>query len=426
MARAAAPAARAGATRSRRRRRPADDEVYRRSDIEAKLQCLVFEGDESGDAAFGTVFHDAMKLMLQHLRAVGLESDWDAIPRITRQAFFGRANGLHPDRLEEVEALLSHVAHTRLADLRTLMTLEDRIVVATGLHNPVTGARMLVSGQPDRLDRVDGGDPDDDPSEVRVTDYKTWRAVTDNTFQGRFYACLVFAKYPSVEWVTTAFDYVRPAVRGANGDGSAFELTYERGELDGWWQGMLKGFAERLGQPRKPTGCRACQYCRLRSSCGGSLAPYRDMPEGVDAAEVLFREWVRAEQAAKSRKGALAAWFEQTGRDPESWGGFRVGWMEPEKPQWKVTDPLGVVKGMEAAGLNGKAALVTWIDPKAVPYHVKPALVTLGVAKYVYSEAEFKRRVDKGPGRNRSERELVNQLLANDADSGEGDDDEHA
>lgn len=412
------PAARKTTGARRPRRHHASIETYRRSTVESVIQCNAYEGDRSLEAGAGTAFHTAVKAYWLHCQARREESDLSAIVPIARRAFLTPEVGLHPDLLDDLVELFDHFARSHLAELDTLLRLEDTIEADPGLTNPITGAAIRFTGTPDRLDRLDGGDPDDDPTWVAIGDYKTNRAVVNNMFQGRFYALLVFLTMGTVDRVTTRFDYVRfPHVRGlrqAGAQNGVIEIDYWREEVeDGWlgewWETIKLLFLEKLTAPVEPQGCAACEYCRKRTTCGGVLTPYTGTPITVEEAHALYRDWLRAKQVERTRWKALEGFFRITGTPAQHWEGDDVGFQRPREPRLVVTDPLAVVTHMEALGMDGRGALYTAIDKRKVPAAIHPSLVEVGAARREPGDLAFKRRRHQ-EAQNEGEGRLLDRL----------------
>jgi hypothetical protein len=283
--------------------------------------------------------------------------------------------------------------HTHLADLSTLMWIDGKPALEHTLRADVGWA--IATATADRLDRMDGDDPDDPPRVIMSTDYKTQWAATPHLFQGRTQAQLAFLTWPDLEefhWMPDPFKLRADPKEGA--------IVYQRGDLDDWWQetiiGVQQRYELRMSGRARPTGGTACQYCALRPTCPQALPVARGIPENRDQFEELFGEWIRMEQAAKIRKDSLAAWARD--RAPLQIGGYEVGFLEPREPQWKATDPLGIVQHLDALGMDGKAALFTSIDKSKVPSYVKEGLVEAGVARFELGKPVFKRRRLGAPG----------------------------
>jgi len=408
--------------------RPAPDpEFWRRSKVEAFLQCTTYENDESNAAQLGTAFHHAAKLYWRLCLDQGVQSDWDSVNRIAAQAF-AATGGLHPDQLDELVDLLEHFAHTRLVEPDAVVALEEPLVVPSGLTNPRTKAPIFWRGQPDILLRELGGDPDEDPVHLVLRDYKTHRALVYNLFQGRFYAMLVFLAYPYVELVTVQFDYVRSYVQGRERD-EPVELHYERGELDPWWALVGDMLLQRLAMPPEPTGCLACEYCRRRHDCGKAIEPFRSLPENMDEAIAMARQKLRAGQVTRSANARLKAFMTNRPKVEIDLGAGQVmemGNMKPVKPTLRTRDPLELVTHLTALGLRGADFLVTWADVKKIPKALVPGLLEAGVLYEDGGQESFKLRKAPASKQNASElklAEVAGKVEPGDADAAtEGED----
>jgi hypothetical protein len=359
----------------------------RRSLMERLIACAVSESDQGENTSYGIYVHDCIYEYLLSCVQHNQESRWTDLERIVVNQFYRVPRGLGPQFLDEARALLDQFAHTHLADLHTLLWVDGKPALEHTLRTDIGWA--VVHATADRLDRIDGDDPDDPPRIIMSTDYKTQWAATPHLFQGRTQAQLAFIVFPDLEefhWMPDPFK-----LRTLPQDGT---IVYRRGDLDEWWKETLNGVKVRwdlrLSGRAVPTGGSACQYCALRYTCPQALPVARGIPENREQFEELFGEWVRLDEAAKIRKAGLAVWAKD--RAPIRIGGYEVGWLVPLEDQWKASDPMGIVSHLDAAGLDGKSALVTWIAPDKVPYDQKPALVAAGVARYERGPASFKRR----------------------------------
>lgn len=376
----------------------------RRSLMERLIACAVSESDQGENTSYGIYVHDCLYAYLLACVAHNEQTRWSDLDAIVTEQFYRIPRGLSPAHLDEARQLLDTFAHGHMANLQTLLWLPHyepnganewttdsipRPALEYTLSADVGWA--VINGTVDRLDRLDGDDPDDPPRIIQATDYKSQWAATPHLFQGRTYAQLAFLQpwadgLEEFWWMPDPFRLRR--------DPNESVIVYKRGDLDAWWEETLHGVRQRwelrLSGRAVPTGGSACQYCALRYTCPQSLPVARGIPENREQFEELAMEWTRMTESAKIRKQGLEAYAK--GRAPVLINGFHYGYMTPLEPQWKATDPMGIVTHLDAAGEDGKAALVTWIAPNKVPYDQKPALVEAGVARYEMGPAQFKRR----------------------------------
>ena len=362
------------------RRPPTEKPTYRRSEMQALIQCNAYVNDHSVEAAEGTFVHEFIWRYWKHALAVNDESDWDAIDRIVTDLWLSRPWGIHPDSFDDLYQMCDVFARTHLAELDTLVALETT--------EPADFGWVIIHGTMDRIDRVmePDEDPSDPPMHLKVTDYKTDRGKVrgddePHKFQGRTYAQILFAKYPHLQYVTTAFDYLK--LRGG-----PIEVTYERGVLDGWWTLQLEALRARVTQPKQPTGCVACQFCRMRMDCAAGLTEYQRTPSSREELELLGQEWNILEAARTTRRKTLETAFLQ--RPAMVIGGFEMGNLPPRQEKWVVTDKLEVQKQVMAANLPDPMYIA--IDKSMVPAGMKRGLVGTGAAKYDLGPPSFKRR----------------------------------
>jgi len=350
--------------------------VVRRSLAQAWLSCTEYESDAGENAAFGTVAHDAIQRYTLSCLAHEEETRLGDVDRLAREAFFGVARGLSPHRLDDVRNLLDRFAHTHTANLDTLMHVEYTLTTEVPF--------AILTGTVDRLDRTDGGDPDDPPTELTVIDFKTQWGQEDFSFQMRWYAALACLEWPSVRQVTTEIDYVRmDALRQVE--------TYDRNQLLAWWDDILYGLQQRLEGPKgTPTGGAACQYCRKRMRCAASSSLSRAVPESESQAQELFQDLVRFEHAVEEHRKGLQAYFND--RPPFVWQGFELGFLRPREEQWRADDPEAVKQFLDSKGLEGDLALITAVDAKKVSPALQREMVEAGIATYRLGEAQFKHR----------------------------------
>jgi hypothetical protein len=343
---------------------------------QAWLSCTEYASDIGENAAFGQTFHDAVHQYLLTCQAQGEETRLEDVDRIAREAFFREARGLAPARLADIRDLLDRFAHSHAANLDTLFKVEYTLTTEVSF--------AILTGTVDRLDRTDGGDPDDPPTEIQVRDWKTQWAQEDFSFQMRWYGALACLEWPSIRQVTTEVDYVRvDALRQVE--------TYDRDQLLTWWEDVLYGLQQRLEGPKgTPTGGAACQYCRKRMHCAASSSLSRAVPENESQAQELFQDFIRFEHAVEEHRKGLQAYFND--RPPVVWQGFELGFLRPREEHWHADDPRAVKKFLDNQGLEGDLALVTAVDAKKVAPYLQKEMVEAGVAAYRLGEPQFKHR----------------------------------
>lgn len=377
--------------------------IFSRSHVEAFLQCVQFRDDHSPEAAYGTAVHDAVHMYWQLCIATHEESRLGDVDRIVRDAFF-RSEGNDPERYEEARSLVYEFVSSRLLDAGQLLVVDRLPAIEFSLR--ADNGWCWLTGRVDRLNRTDGEDPDDAPRIIRVKDYKSgWQPtggarldgapsngstrVIPHEFQRRFYACLAFNDprinpRGELEAVETEIEFMRY-------HGEPEVITYERGELDAWWEDVRWALAQRW-QDRKapPTGCNSCQFCADRITCGAATTEARAIPTDLEQARHLASDWIRTTARAKGQRAALLGFMQE--RDPIVVGGLEVGFLRPRKATWKASKPLEIVTHLNAAGMAGDQVLFTAVDPRKVPDVLKAPMVEAGIARWEPGAPEFKAR----------------------------------
>jgi hypothetical protein len=361
--------------------------VLRRSFLASLLGCAVYEPDTGENAAFGIAAHDAIHAYWHQCIAAGEESRLGDVREIVAQVL-RLPRGLSFDRRDDLLELLDQFARTHLAELDALLWVDGRPAIEYELRADVGWA--VITGQPDRINRVDGGDVDDPVEGVSCPDYKTsWQTSDDHLFQGRTYAQLAFLRWPSLQ----TFEWMPDPLYARH---DPVPLLYVRGQLDEWWEDML-GSARAIWELRqsgraRPTGGSPCQYCDLRFACPGATLDAQLTPENDEQANEMAMSWLQAKEGLKAQRKGLAQYTARR-KKPLTVNGKLVGWMTPDEARWVASDPLGIVSHATAAGYQGaKDWVVTWIDPRQVPKELKPALVEAGKARYELGPPQFKDR----------------------------------
>jgi hypothetical protein len=351
--------------------------VIRRTMLQGLLSCTEWASGESEQAAFGSAMHDAIAAYLLSCKAHREESRLADIDELARDAFFRKARGLDPSRLDEFKALLDRFARTHTADLHSLIHLEHTLTTDEGF--------AILTGTVDRLDRIDGGDPDDPPTAILIRDWKTSWAPEPHAFQLMTYSALACKTWPSVQLVATEADHFRL------GSAGVIRAEYYREWLLEWWDDIIFGLRARLDGPTgTPTGGAGCQYCTKRFSCAAAIAPHNLSPENEEQAIEIFQTAIRHEAALDESKKALKAYFGD--RDPAVWEGLEVGFLSPRDPSFKVGDIEAFRGAMKGLGLDPEPAIHASVEIKAVPSVVRPQLIEAGAAQMTLGDPAFKWR----------------------------------
>jgi PD-(D/E)XK nuclease superfamily len=354
-----------------------DKPTLRRSEVQAILACTSYESGPSPNAALGSVVHDAIAAYILTCRTAGEETRLDQVEQLATEAFFRIPRGLDAGRLEEARMLLDRFARTHVAELATLLHVEKTLTHDVGF--------ALINGTVDRIDRADGGDPDDPFTEILISDWKTSWAVEEHAFQMMFYAALACHTWPSVEAVTTRVDHFRL------NDGIV-EASYTRGWLLQWFGDIMVGLQKRLTEPKgEPTGGVACQFCAKRLTCGYAIAPFNAVPENDGQVEEIIQDWIRLDAAELETRKVLETYF--SARLAMEVNGLEVGWLEPHDPVFRAVADVDTI---EAAAKGLMLDLEQLVEKKlrsrGVPMAAKRALVDAGVAEFVPGPATFKAR----------------------------------
>src|ERR1043166_1306529 len=229
--------------------------VIRRSLAEAPPGCPRFPMEDSERLAFGQAFHTYAASYILHCQALGEESDLTAVFELARDAW-ARTRGLNQERCiqpqdgsrdAEFFDLCHRFSEANLAGLDTLQHVEHTLTYDVGFP--------LLTCTLDRLDRVDAGDPDDDPTWLLVRDWKTELGEMEHGFQIRWYTQMLFLTQPGLQNVD--FEVV-PVRRGRPYDA----ITFQRGDLETWWNMVMQALQEVLESPMAPPyGGAQCENC---------------------------------------------------------------------------------------------------------------------------------------------------------------------
>jgi hypothetical protein len=289
----------------------------RRSLAEGLVCCPQFRMEESEALAFGQAVHTFAAAYTRHLQAAGLDSDLAMVTALSSDAW-ARTLGLRQERWDEFMELCDLFARSHAIRVETILTVEQPLIRDVGF--------AIVNCTPDRVDRLDDGDPDDDPTWLGITDYKTEEGEMDHAFQERWYVHQAFQEWPAVRWIDFAFDFLRhpcePEVR-----------RWVRGETDIWWETQMQALRLRLLAPdAPPRGGPACDSCALRRDCGAALTRAAAIPRSDEEADVLLEEHHRMHAGAALRWDALEAYYR--GRPERVVQGEEVGWLLTRRPSW--------------------------------------------------------------------------------------------
>jgi len=350
--------------------------TIRRSLAEGLASCPAFVMERSERLAFGQAVHRFIAAYWRHLQALGEETDMTGWRDLAADAW-ARTPGLLQSRWREYAGLCERFTQTHLGDLHTIAAVEEPIT----LH---VGWAILVC-TPDRIDRVDGGDPDDEATWERVTDYKTEQGEMDHQFQLHWYAQMRFLTRPALERLDLVLDLVR---YGRPHD----PITIERGELDEWWDATLQGLRHRLeAGPGAPVGGPSCAGCALRRTCGESLPSVAVAPQTDDEADVLLSEHRRLDAAATVRWDLLEEYY----RDREARldvNGEEIGYLLSRKPTFRwVALPSAVAAWARSKGMDWRS-FVGLTTRTATNRGVQDMALAAGMAVMEFSPPSFKTR----------------------------------
>jgi hypothetical protein len=348
--------------------------TIRRSLAEGLATCPAFRMERSERLAFGQAAHQFIAAYWRHLQALREETDMSGWQPLAVDAW-ARTTGLAQSRFHEYMGLCERFVGSHLGELHTLAAVEEPIT-----HH--VGWGILVC-TPDRIDRIDGGDPDDDATAERIVDYKTEMGEMDHLFQLSWYAQMRFLTRPALQRLDLVLDLVR---WGRPHD----PITIERGELDAWWDATLQALRHRLDAgPGAPVGGPACEGCALRRTCGESLPSVAIAPETEEEADELLAEHRRLDEAAKVRWGLLEEWYRDRPARPEVHG-EEIGYLETREDSFELL--IGASQMRLFAALSG-------MDPDALVAPVTPSnkglrerLVELELARFYRKPPVFKTR----------------------------------
>lgn len=348
--------------------------IIRRSLAEGLLSCVQFKREDGEQLAFGQALHSFIAAYTLLCKESGEDTRLVDVPRLAGEAW-SRMHGLLQSRWREFMDLCQHFAETRPTELATLMHIEHTITLDVGF--------AILTCTVDRTDRVDFGDPDEDPRGIQISDWKTERAELDHDFQAKWYTQMLFLTMPSVDDIVFAVHALRDWW-------TPEPYIFRRGELDLWWTSTLQGLKARLDTPgARPVGGPACPGCALRYKCPSAIAIAVAIPENEDQADELFQEAMRLEEAIAVRKEGLKRWY--SGHEERVVYGKEVGFLAPREPHLVVTaEPMTVVKYLNRRHMSG--ASVIKVDNEQLNAGMRDVLVEAGHARLEYSKPSFKWR----------------------------------
>ncbi len=354
--------------------------VVRRSLAEALLACSDFQREDGERLAFGVAFHDFVALYWRHLQSVREESDLTAVRGLAGKAW-ARTPGLLQSRFDEFMDMCERFAAMYLGELATLTDIEHTEVLDVGW--------AVLTCTIDRVDRRDGGDPDDDATWESIRDEKTEQGEMDHAFQIRWYVQMRFLNHPRLRRIS----FIINPVRLGRPDEP---IDFERGDLDEWWEITLDGLRRRLETPKgNPTGGPKCYECALRATCGKALAEAREIPTTEAEADEQLAEHHRMEAAAEVRWAAQKEWYR--GRDERVVGGEEVGFLLTQEPSVEVLVTPAEMRFYNALSGRDQDAYLKVGTP--TNRGVVDQMLALGLARSRFKPRQFKVRIHKELGR---------------------------
>ena len=361
----------------------------RRSLAEGLLSCAQFQREDSEVLAFGTAVHTFVGSYWRHLQALGRDSDLTAVSGLASDAW-ARTTGLKQSRYREFMELCDRFGNTHLGSVDTIEAIEEPIVW--------DAAWAVLNCTPDRIDRIDGGDPDEDPTWERITDYKTEQGEMEHAFQMAWYTQMRFLQRPSVQRIDFVLDLIRSR------SGPFDPVTYERGELDQWWEMTLQALRLRwasIGVGAPPTGGPACADCARRRTCGAALKEVAAIPLDDGEADQLLSEHRRLDAAASIRWEALRAYYKD--RLPRVVNGEEIGFLETREPSFEVTASARDLRFYAALSLKDQDA---YVQPASISNRgERDRMVQWGLARYYTKPPIFKARKAEPERRKRARTE---------------------
>jgi hypothetical protein len=351
-----------------------DKPIIRRSTAEALLQCGHFEREDNDRLARGQAFHAFVASYFRRCAEEHEETLFTAVPELASRAW-AHQRGLRQSEWDDFLALCDRFARSHAARLDTLVAIERTFTHDIGW--------ALLTATTDRIDRIDLGDRDDEPTRIRIPDWKTEWELMDHWFQMRWYTQMAFLELPALEEVEFVIDLVR--------FGREMEpIVFVRGELDFWWETTLLALRDRVSTPGEPTGGSACADCVKRFNCARATALSREVPETIEQAVELYQEDLRLQEAHQLRWAGLERFF--LDREPLVVGDRELGFLVPRDDSFVITGrPMAVVQALRTVGWDGMP-LLTIPGSKITHKAVQQALVDAGVAEYRRGAPAFKDR----------------------------------
>lgn len=376
--------------------------VLRRSFVQAFLGCPVYAASTSTEARLGIYHHDNFAAYTLECKRQREDSLLSEVDRIARETFFTYPRGLDPSYVEDGRQLLDRFARMYPSEWETLTRVEDTLVVDVGW--------AYLTGTIDREDRLDGGDPDDPPTEIRIRDYKSWWGRDTHEFQARFYAALRYQQPDADELQYVEMEFIYPR-RNMEPVASAWTRDdWENGELGEWWQEEVLEPLARWWPQRRRLGAHGgaqCVYCAKRFTCAAADLGASQVPADEQEVAEHFQVTLRLEQLMAERRQQLAKFFER--RPPMEIAGYELGYLFPNtKPKRAITpgEDEHVIELMNAI-MPGAGDLVRrdGVNPDLLSRDWWDKLVADGLATEEPQDPKFKWR--KAPKQKRPELSVV-------------------
>lgn len=354
---------------------PSRPEV-RRSLAEGLLVCPQFQREDGEALAFGSAVHAFIASYWRHLQAVRRDSDLTQVTGLASAAW-ARTAGLDLSRHDEFMALCGRFADTHLGLVETIVAVEETLVHDAGF--------AILNCTPDRIDRLAPADQDEEPTWLLIHDYKTEQGEMEHGFQMRWYVKQAELQYPSAQRIDFEIDPIRAR------SGPYERVTFERGELDQWWETTQAGLRQRLAAPHAPpVGGPACRDCALRFRCARSIVPVFAEPRTEEQADQLLADWHRLDAGAAARWEALRLWYQD--REPRVVNGEEIGFLETREPSFRWTAmPSAVAAWARRRGMDWRA-FADLATKTTRNKGVQDLAVADGVAELAFNPPVFKTR----------------------------------
>lgn len=302
-----------------------------------------YPGVSSHAQARGTLLHKLACWLVDSCMERGVRMHEPDLAKERMQALVVES-GL-PVSAEEFDVLMAlawKFAMEHEFDIENIVDLEEEY------RSEVAG--VVITGRPDVVEIAD--------RVATVRDYKTSFVIDpesdmDGSFQGRFYAKLIFDAYPHVHVVRLCWEYVRW--------GAVREALIERSDLPAL-EVYLESLVRRIARSRATGEWPAvpgswCSICPAPHECPLLTAERRDgAPTTPQMADEYGKQAVALEALLKLRKKQLRAWCDEHGPLPVGdmeWGFSITSGSE------RVIDKAQLRDAMEAMGLEWHAFFQT-------------------------------------------------------------------